>query len=371
MKLKFPSVFLLFCSLRCRNDILTWSEEVELKVDLASHGLLQELDSIFVKLQQLLKPTTPRPDRLCRDSQARQFGRRVVLLRLPRGPGDVRAGPGFANRRTTAKLKHAEQDAKSKLKDLSHDDQSSQDADVKKEVEFTLVEKHSVVEQLVSSRKCLEQIVDKLSRTDVKQDKSVKTANQNEIKNTGIPAGSAVEARCGGTWLPATVTQVMQPSQPSQPDHGQLFIVQYQQSGQFGGVSPPNIRLRQIEAKNEESRVGDTPAITTAEATSSPLPRTGEASLPRVLTSQSAQGGVTTPARLNCGLCGLMCRKAVRPVCSTSSVCWNCAVKEITRSHQVGLIGTGVLASGWLLTAVATTVCKSGLALIDIQHCFN
>jgi len=325
-----------------------------LKVDLASHGVLQELDSIFVKLHQLLMPTTPRPDRLCRDPQAREVGRRVVVLRLPRGPGDVRAGSGFTNRRTTTELKQAEQEVKSKLKDPSHDDQVSQDADVKKEVDLTLVEKHSVVaEQLVSSRRCLEQIVDKLSRTetDVSQDKSMKTANQNEIKNTdksmktanqneikntGIRAGSAVEARFRGNWLPATVTQVMQPSQPSQPDHGQLFIVQYQQSGQFGGVSPPNIRLRQVQAKNEESRMGDTPGTTTAE--SSNLPRTGKASLPRVLTYESPGGStrqdVTTPAQLTCGLCGLLARRAVRPVCSTSSVCWNCAVKQITRTHQ-------------------------------------
>jgi len=310
-----------------------------LKVDLASHGVLQELDSIFVKLHQLLMPTTPRPDRLCRDPQAREVGRRVVVLRLPRGPGDVRAGSGFTNRRTTTELKQAEQEVKSKLKDPSHDDQVSQDADVKKEVDLTLVEKHSVVaEQLVSSRRCLEQIVDKLSRTetDVSQDKSMKTANQNEIKNTGIQAGSAVEARFRGNWLPATVTQVMQPSQPSQPDHGQLFIVQYQQSGQFGGVSPPNIRLRQVQAKNEESRMGDTPGTTTAE--SSNLPRTGKASLPRVLTYESPGGStrqdVTTPAQLTCGLCGLLARRAVRPVCSTSSVCWNCAVKQITRTHQ-------------------------------------
>ena len=90
----------------------------------------------------------------------------------------------------------------------------------------------------------------------------------------------------------------------------------------------------QQEAKNEEYQTGDTPAITTAEATSSNLPRTGKASLQRVLTFESGRGDVTTPAQLKCGLCGLLARRAVRPVCSTSSVCWNCAVKEMTRSHQ-------------------------------------
>ena len=63
-----------------------------------------------------------------------------------------------------------------------------------------------------------------------------------EVKATCIVAGSLVLARVEDTWQPATVTQVVQP--------GQLYIVQYQETKQFGGVSPDKIKLWQ------ESEVG-------------------------------------------------------------------------------------------------------------------
>jgi len=41
----------------------------------------------------------------------------------------------------------------------------------------------------------------------------------------------------------------------------------------------------------------------------------------------------TVPPSLQCCLCGNLCRKGMRVACSSTAVCWGCAVKKITSTH--------------------------------------
>ena len=50
-----------------------------------------------------------------------------------------------------------------------------------------------------------------------------------------------------------------------------------------------------------------------------------------VLASLARHG---SPPNMQCQLCGQICRKAARLRCSNNPVCWNCAVKKITKCHR-------------------------------------